>query len=251
MRTPIIAGNWKMNKDMQSAKELARGLVSKNARFRDREIILFPPYPFLPAVAGLCQDSRLEVGAQDISEHEAGAFTGEVSAEMVVSTGATWTIAGHSERRNYHLETDEIVNNKVKRALSAGLNVILCVGENLRERERGAAFDVVQRQTERGLAGLDQDAMGHVVLAYEPLWAIGTGKTATPRQAQEIHEFLRWVIQRMFDNATAEDLRILYGGSVKPGNINGLMAQKDIDGALVGGASLDVESFSAIINFEV
>lgn len=251
MRTPIIAGNWKMNKDLQAAKALARGLVSKNARFRDREIILFPPCPFLTKVSELCKDSRIRIGAQDISEHDAGAFTGEISAEMVLSTGAQWALAGHSERRNYHLETNEIVNNKVRMGLKKGLNMVLCIGENLTQRERGTAFDVVEQQVLSGLAGVDKEMMGKVVLAYEPLWAIGTGRTATPEQAQEIHEYIRGVVDRMFDRKISDALRILYGGSVKPANINGLIKKQDIDGALVGGASLDIESFSAIINFEV
>lgn len=251
MRTPIIAGNWKMNNDLQAAKGLTRGLVSKNSRFRDREILLFPPCPFLSTVAEMCRDSRIQVGAQDISGHEAGAFTGETSADMVISTGAEWALAGHSERRNYHLETDGIVNNKVRMGLKKGLKMIVCIGENLKERERGAAFDVVERQTMKGLANVDKEEMPNIVLAYEPLWAIGTGKTATPEQAQEVHEFLRGVVERMFDRTTAGATRILYGGSVKPANINGLMKKRDIDGALVGGASLDIETFSAIINFEV
>ena len=251
MRIPIIAGNWKMNKDLGSARELARGVVSKNGRFRDRQVILFPPYPFLTVVADLCKDSRIQVGAQDVSEHESGAYTGEVSAAMVASTGATWTIVGHSERRNYHMETDGMVNAKLRVALSHGLKVIVCVGENLQERERGAAFDVVERQTVQALKGVPPQDMENVVVAYEPLWAIGTGKTASPEQAQEVHEYLRGVVERAFDRDVAEELRILYGGSVKPNNINGLMRQRDIDGALVGGASLDRDSFSAIINFEV
>ena len=251
MRRPIIAGNWKMNTTLPEAKSLARDVVAKVNRFRDRDVILFVPYPFLLPVVGICEDSHVMVGAQDISEHTFGAYTGEVCASMVKSVGATWTIVGHSERRSYHLETDEIVNNKVKQGLDKGLKVMLCFGEKLAERERGTTFDVVQRQVTKALSGVSKQQLENIALAYEPVWAIGTGKTATPAQAQEVHEFVRGLIGRLYDDEAAANIRILYGGSVKPNNCDALLSQRDIDGALVGGASLNADSFARIVNFSI
>ncbi|HOE82722.1 MAG: triose-phosphate isomerase [Myxococcota bacterium] len=245
-RKPLIAGNWKMNTDAVSAPNLAREVLQKTSRLRNVDIAVFPPFPLIPSVLKVLDGSAIGVGAQDISAELQGAFTGEVSAGMMTSLGCSYTLVGHSERREYHLESDELVNRKTIRALEAGLIPIVCVGEKLSERDGGETFARVERQIKVGLAGLSKEQMARVVIAYEPVWAIGTGRTATPQQAEEVHEFIRKLLATLFDQQIADATRILYGGSVKASNARELMSQPDVDGALVGGASLSSDDFAAI-----
>ncbi|MBP7126016.1 triose-phosphate isomerase [Myxococcota bacterium] len=246
-RRPLIAGNWKMHLDASGAAALAREVLQRTGRFRHADVCVLPAFPLIPAVARVLEGSPVGFGAQDLSAEEEGAFTGEVSARMLTSLGCQYVCIGHSERREYHLESDELVRRKVERALSAGLIPIVCVGEKLAERDRGETFARVERQVTVGLSDLDAKAMERLVIAYEPVWAIGTGRNATPAQAQEVHEFLRGLLARFHGPEVAARTRILYGGSVKPGNARELLAQRDVDGALVGGASLSGESFAAIV----
>lgn len=248
-RRPLIAGNWKMHGDVAWAAALAREVVNRTARARHCDVAVLPAFPLIPTVARVIEGSPVALGAQDVSPEEEGAFTGDVSARMLRSIGCTHVIVGHSERREHHLEGDDLVRRKVARALSAGLIPILCVGERLAEREAGQTLHRVQTQVDIALRGLEPAQVSRVVLAYEPVWAIGTGRTATPAQAEEVHEFLRGVLRGLFGYDIAEHMRILYGGSVKPDNIRALMDCPDVDGALVGGASLDAETFSKIVNF--
>jgi len=250
MRKPFIAGNWKMYTDFKGAVELATGLKRNLADIEDVEVGLFPPALFLADVVDACQDTGFAVGAQNMHWEKEGAFTGEICAPMITSLGATHVIIGHSERRQYFGETDETVNMKMKSALKFGVKPIMCIGETLEEREAGRTLDVVSRQIKGGLAGLTPDDMASVVIAYEPVWAIGTGKTATPEQAQEVHAAIRGRVAEMLGDDVAQGIRIQYGGSVKPENVKHLMAKPDIDGALVGGASLKVDSFTAIVKFK-
>jgi triosephosphate isomerase len=215
----------------------------------DRDVALFPPLTALDAVREAVAGSRIRVGAQSCHHEDRGAFTGEVSAGMLVDAGCDLVLVGHSERRQLFGETDEMVRRKLEAALAAGLAPVLCVGETLEEREAGRTESVVRSQMETAMAGLGADDVGGVTLAYEPVWAIGTGLTATPQQAQEVHAFLRGVLREIAPGDLADRARIQYGGSVKPDNISGLMAEPDLDGALVGGASLDAESFAAIVRF--
>ncbi len=248
-RRPLIAGNWKMHGDAAWAATLAREVAHRTARARHCDVAVMPAFPLIPVVARVLEGSPVAFGAQDVSPEEEGAFTGDVSARMLRSIGCTHVIVGHSERREHHLEGDDLVRRKTARALGAGLVPILCVGERLAEREAGQTLSRVETQVRIAMQGLDGADAARVVLAYEPVWAIGTGRTATPAQAEEVHEFLRGVVRGLFGYEVAEGLRILYGGSVKPDNIRDLMACPDVDGALVGGASLDAESFSKIVNF--
>jgi len=250
MRKPFLAGNWKMYKDLKGALELVNGLKRKLADFEDVEIGLFPPALFLADVVDASLGTGFAVGAQNMHWEEKGAFTGEISAPMILSVGATHVIIGHSERRQYFGETDETVNKKMRAALKFGVRPIMCVGETLAEREAGQTLAVVSRQIKGGLRGISADEMEKVVVAYEPVWAIGTGKTATPAQAQEVHAAIRRLLTDLYGDDTAQGVRIQYGGSVKPDNVRSLMAQADIDGALVGGASLEIESFAAIVKFK-
>lgn len=250
MRKPFIAGNWKMNKDLKGALELANGLKRNLTDVEDVEIGLFPPAPFLADVVDACAGTGFVVGAQNMHWEESGAFTGETSAPMILSVGATHVIIGHSERRQYFGETDETVNEKMHSALKAGVLPIMCVGETLQQREAGKTLDVVSTQIRGGLENVTSDDMAKVVIAYEPVWAIGTGKTASPEQAQEVHAAIRSILAEILGDDVAQGVRIQYGGSVKPDNVKILMAQPDIDGALVGGASLDVDSFTALVNFK-
>ncbi|HOI09023.1 MAG TPA: triose-phosphate isomerase [Myxococcota bacterium] len=245
-RKPLIAGNWKMNTDAASSAALAREVLQRTGRLRSVDVAVFPPFPLIPAVLRVLDGSAIGVGGQDLSAEAEGAFTGEVSATMLTSLGCGYVLVGHSERREYHLESDELVRRKVGRALDAGLVPIVCVGEKLAERDAGETFARVERQVRVGLDGLTAAQMARVVIAYEPVWAIGTGRTATPAQAEEVHEFIRNLLASMFGSDVAAATRILYGGSVKPGNARELMSQKDVDGALVGGASLSGEGFAAI-----
>ncbi|RMH72604.1 MAG: triose-phosphate isomerase [Gemmatimonadetes bacterium] len=248
-RTPIIAGNWKMNKTASEAAELAKTLVQLD-RKPNREILLCPAFTALPAVYAHIKDTEIQLGAQNLHWEKRGAYTGEISAEMLIDCGCTYVIIGHSERRQYFGETNETVNKRINAALNAGLKPIVCVGESLTERESGQTEQVVADHIRGGLAGLSEAQLAHVVIAYEPVWAIGTGKTATPDQANAVHAYIRQILTDMYNSAVAQTIRIQYGGSVKPTNVNELMAQPDIDGALVGGASLEAESFINIINFE-
>lgn len=248
-RTPIIAGNWKMHKTPLEAEELVRALLPQVAPAGDREVVLCPPFPALAAVVAACRGTRVAVGAQNLHWEREGAFTGEVSAPMLVAVGCRYVIVGHSERRQYCGEDDGLVNRKLKAALAAGLRPILCVGETLAQRELGITEAVCAIQLKSALAGLAAGDLEPLVIAYEPVWAIGTGRTASASDAQEVIAFLRSLLARDYGTALAQQVPILYGGSVKPENIRALMAQADIDGALVGGASLDAASFAAIVNF--
>ncbi|GAM11070.1 triosephosphate isomerase [Geobacter sp. OR-1] len=247
MRTPVIAGNWKLFKTSGEASELIKGLIPLVKDTTGVEIVVAPVFTVLDRVAQLTSGSAIKLSAQDCFWEEEGAFTGEISPKMLRDAGCSHVIIGHSERRQYFGETDETVNKKTKAAIAAGLTAIVCIGETLKEREDGIMNDVLMRQVSKGLEGLA--SFSNVIVAYEPVWAIGTGKTASDGQAQDAHKFIRQVIMDKFGNATAESTRILYGGSVKPENVKGLMEQPDIDGALVGGASLKADSFAAIVNF--
>ena len=248
-RRPILAGNWKMNMTATQARELASKLVQLVSGIKDRDIVLGPPFTSLSAVAETIKGSNIGLSAQNLHWEDKGAFTGEVSAEMLLDLGCRYVIIGHSERRQYFGETDETVNRKAKQALRKGLLPILCVGETLAEREAGKLNDIIGRQVTGGLKDISADDMKKVVIAYEPVWAIGTGKTATPEQANEVHALIRQKVKALYSADIAEGLRIQYGGSVTPENISTLMAMPDIDGALVGGASLKPESFAALVKF--
>ena len=247
MRKKIVAGNWKMNTTVPEGVELAKAVVAKSAEVpAGIGLIVATPATHLCPVADVVKGTRVELSAENCADKEKGAYTGEVSAAMVASTGAQWTILGHSERRQYYGETDEKLVEKVKLALANGLKVILCVGENLDEREAGRHFEVVKTQTENVLFPFTAEEMASIVIAYEPVWAIGTGKTATAEQAEDIHAYIREVLAAHFGKKVAEDTTILYGGSCKPSNAKELFAQKDIDGGLIGGASLKADDFIGI-----
>ncbi|MCK4912368.1 MAG: triose-phosphate isomerase [Candidatus Omnitrophica bacterium] len=247
MRKPVIAGNWKMNKTISESIELVNGLKRELIDIQEVEIIVCPVYTALSDISDLIVDSNIFLGAQNVYWKTSGAFTGEISPLMLKDVGCKYAIIGHSERRKYFNESDQSVNKRIKAALREGLTPIFCVGETLEEREANKTTDVVKRQLSEGLEGLEKEALLNLIIAYEPVWAIGTGKTATPEQAQEIHGFIRsWLVENCSEEV-AESLRILYGGSVKETNIKELMQQNDIDGALVGGASLDSSSFVGIV----
>jgi triosephosphate isomerase len=248
-RRPIIAGNWKMNKTATEARDLASKIISFVSGVKDRDIVLAPPFTSIPAVADAIKGTNVELAAQDLFWEDKGAFTGEISAEMLLDLGCKYVIIGHSERRQFFGETDETVNKKLRQALNKSLLPIVCVGELLSEREAGKANQVIERQVVGALKGVAASEMQKIVVAYEPVWAIGTGKTATPDQANEIHAFIRQEIKSMYSDDVAGALRIQYGGSVTPDNVSTLMAKPDIDGALVGGASLKPESFAALVKF--
>jgi triosephosphate isomerase (TIM) len=247
MRRPFIAGNWKMNLDRAGAVALAKGLLEGAAGAPDVEIAVCPPSVYLEAVAGVVGGSDVGLGAQNMWHEPNGAFTGELSAAMLLDVGCQYVILGHSERRQFLSETDELINKKLHSALAAGLTPILCVGELLSEREAGQTAAVIRKQIEGSLAEISADQIAKVVIAYEPVWAIGTGKVATPEQAQEVHSDLRKLLAQRYNDQLAGQLRIQYGGSVKPSNAAELLAQPDIDGALVGGASLKAEDFLGIV----
>ena len=249
-RRPLLAGNWKMNMTSTQARELALKLIPLVSAVKDRDIVLGPPFTALSAVADVIKGTNVSLSAQNLHWEDKGAFTGEISAEMLLDLGCRYVIIGHSERRQYFGETDETVNKKVKQALKKGLLPILCVGETLTEREAGKLKDIINRQVTGGLKDISVDDMKKVVIAYEPVWAIGTGKTATPEQANEVHALIRQKVKTLYSTEIAEGLRIQYGGSVTPENVSTLMAMPDIDGALVGGASLKPESFAALVNFK-
>jgi len=246
MRRKIIAGNWKLNNIVRDSVILAQGLKPEVASVTDVEIVVCPVYTALESVGKAIESSNIKLGAQDMYWEDQGAFTGEVSGMLLKDVGCRYCIIGHSERRQYFGETNESVNKKVKAALKWGLRPIMCVGETLQEREAGTTFDVVRDHVEGGIAGLSEKEILDVVIAYEPVWAIGTGKNATPQQAQEVHAFIRGLLKKQYA-AAAEEIIIQYGGSVKPDNAAELLSQEDIDGALVGGASLKVDSFTKIV----
>lgn len=247
MRKPLIAGNWKLNKTIKEAAMLVTLLLREITEFRHVEVVVCPPYTALSDVHELLLDSEMALGAQDLYWEDKGAFTGEVSGPLLKDAGCTYVIVGHSERRQFFYENDETVNKKTKAALNAGLIPIVCVGETLKERETEQTFHVIEKQIKGGLKELSSEEMGRAVIAYEPVWAIGTGKVATPEQAEEVHAFIRKELFKTFGTAIAVSTRILYGGSVKADNIALLMAKEDIDGALVGGASLEAGQFAAIV----
>lgn len=250
MRTPVIAGNWKLFKSIGDAVALVEELKGLVSGTRDVEIVVAPVFTALSRVSDAVKGSLINVAAQDCFWEEEGAFTGEVAPRLLKDAGCSHVIVGHSERRQYFGETDYTVNKKVKAAITAGLVAIVCVGETLEERESEKTFEVIEAQITNSLAGLTADQVSALVIAYEPVWAIGTGKTASDDQAQEVHAFIRDLISRLFSPVAAEKVRILYGGSVKPDNVKGLMSRIDIDGALVGGASLKADSFAGIVNFK-
>lgn len=248
MRKTVIAGNWKMNNDIKESEKLIVELKNLLQNVKPKcDVIVCPPFTSLSEASKLISGSMIKLGAQNMHFEESGAYTGEVSASMLKSVGCEYVILGHSERRNIFGETDIVINKKIKKALSAELKPIFCVGELLEERENGTTNDVVKRQVLKGLEGISADDMKNIIIAYEPVWAIGTGKTATPAQAQEVHEFIRDLIEIEYSLEIANDITIQYGGSVKPDNAKELLSQKDIDGALVGGACLKADSFMGII----
>ena len=248
MRKKVIAGNWKMYKDIPASAELIKELKSiLSTQSISAEVIICPSFVSLETAHKLIQDSVIKLGAQNMYFEENGAFTGEISAEMLKSAGCEYVILGHSERRTIFNESDELINKKLKKAFSSGLKPIFCVGETLREREEGITDKVIETQVKEGLAGISAEDMKNIIIAYEPVWAIGTGKVATPKQAQEVHAFIRKLVVSLYGNEIADNLIIQYGGSVKPDNAKDLLSQSDIDGALVGGACLKSDSFSAII----
>ncbi len=247
MRKIIIAGNWKLNKTSLEAIELVNELKRAVGDVTEVDIVVCPPFTALGDVRDALSESNIGVGAQNVYWEDAGAFTGEVSAPMIKALNVEYVIIGHSERRQYFGETDETVNKRIKAALAQDLKPIVCVGEVLAEREGDKTFDVIKTQISGALAGLSAGDAGKLIIAYEPVWAIGTGKTASPDQAQEVHQFIRKQLNELYDEDLANSVRIQYGGSVKPDNTKDLMSQPDIDGALVGGASLKSEPFSQII----
>jgi len=249
MRTPVIAGNWKLFKTIAEATAMVNELKPLVAGTAGVEIVVAPVFTALSRVADALSGSNVRLAAQDCYWEEEGAFTGEVAPKLLADAGCSHVIIGHSERRQYFGETDETVNKKAKAALAAGLTAIVCVGETLAEREADKTFAVIETQLKGALAGFTADMLAKCIIAYEPVWAIGTGKTASDDQAQAVHAFIRTLLAKLFGQAAAEAIRILYGGSVKPDNVKGLMSQADIDGALVGGASLKAGTFAAIANF--
>jgi len=249
MRRALIAANWKMFLERKSAVSLAEALVRITADVRDRDVLICPAAPLLSDISRVLEGSAIWLGGQNMYFEKEGAFTGEVSASQLLSVGCTHVILGHSERRHIFGEDDVLINKKVLFALKSGLKPLLCVGELLEEREAGDTEKVVRRQVVRGLEGVQDVDMKNMTIAYEPVWAIGTGKTATPDDADTVQAFIRKTVASLYDLEKAQGLSILYGGSVKPDNINGLMAKENVDGALVGGASLKADSFSDIVHF--
>ena len=248
-RTPLIAGNWKLYKTSPEAVKTAQQLVELVADTVEVDIMIAPVFTALDPVSKVVENSRVALGAQNLYWEKEGAYTGEISADMLVSAGCQYVIIGHSERRQYFGETDETVNKKIRAAIDAELIPVFCVGETEVERESGQTFSVLDKQVKKGLEGHLADNLGTLVIAYEPVWAIGTGKTATRDQTQEVHQYIRSLVETDFGADLSNAVRILYGGSVKPDNITQLMQMPDIDGALVGGASLDAVSFSRIAKF--
>ena len=249
-RKPLMAGNWKMYKTAPEAVELVNGLKKNLADVKDREALVCVPFTDLQAVAQVLKNSNIAYGAQNMHWESKGAFTGEISPVMLKDAGCKYVIIGHSERRQYFGETDETVNKKMKAAFAAGIVPIVCIGETLQEREKNITLQVIEKQVKGGLVGLTPEQAGTVVIAYEPVWAIGTGKVATPQQAEEVHASIRKLYGQLYGVDAAEAVRILYGGSMKPDNVSELMKQPDIDGGLIGGASLEVDSFTKIVKYQ-
>ena len=249
-RRPLIAGNWKMFKTVSEAVETSEQLVKLLSETSGKDVMIAPPFTALSSVSDIIRESCISLGAQNLFWEKEGAYTGEVSPAMLVSAGCKYVIIGHSERRQYFGETDETVNKRIRAALEFRLIPILCVGESEKERESNYTFSVLDKQLKKGLKNFLIDDLGTIVIAYEPVWAIGTGKTATKEQAREVHLFLRSLIEEEFEDRLSNSIRILYGGSVNPGNISELMAMPDIDGVLVGGASLNPDTFSEIVNYK-
>ncbi|QOI99812.1 MAG: triose-phosphate isomerase [Phycisphaeraceae bacterium] len=248
-RKPLVGGNWKMNTDRTTSADLTRGVVDALKVQTDAEVVVFPPFPYLLSVRAILRDrgSNIRLGAQDVYHKPDGAFTGEVSVSMLKDCGVQVVLAGHSERRHVIGETDEQVNAKVHAVLDAGLDCVLCVGETLEQREAGHTDPVNQRQVRAGLAEVTGDMIERVTIAYEPVWAIGTGKNANPSDAQDVHAKIRKLVAHLFNQDIAERMRIIYGGSLKPDNAAGIFNEPDVDGGLVGGASLKVEDFAGIV----
>jgi len=246
-RKLIIAGNWKMNKTVAEALDLVNGIKRELSSVKEVDLVICPPFTALSEVSKAMLDSNIRLGAQNMSEQNFGAFTGEICAGMLKEFSVRYVILGHSERRQIQRESDELINKKVLAALAASIKPILCVGETLAERESGAMQNVLFTQVRGCVAGLTKAQMEETIIAYEPVWAIGTGKTATTQQAEEAHAYIRGLIAKLFDDTTARRVRIQYGGSVKPSNARELMSQPDVDGALVGGASLEERSFADIV----
>jgi len=246
-RRLIIAGNWKMNKTVAEALDLVQGLKRELASLKEVDAVVCPPFTALEAVSKAILDSNIRLGAQNMSEHAGGAYTGEIAAAMLKEFSVRYVILGHSERRQYQKESDLLISRKALAAHAAAIKPIVCVGETLEERESGRTEKIIGSQLEGSLAGLSKEQMQETVLAYEPVWAIGTGRNATPQQAQEVHAFIRQTLVTLFDDAVAKRVRVQYGGSVKASNARELMSQPDVDGALVGGAALEIRSFSDII----
>ena len=246
-RKPIVAGNWKMNKTSDEAEALAKSVVDAVSGVDEVDVVICPTFTALERVAGVVKGTSVGLGAQNVYWEAEGAFTGEISTAMLLTCGCTHVILGHSERRQFFGETDETVNRRVKAALAAALSPIVCVGETQQERESGVTDDVVRGQVTGSLAGLSPEEVGKLVIAYEPVWAIGTGLTATPEQAEEVHALIRSVLADGFGQDTADAVRIQYGGSVKPDNAAILFSQPNIDGGLIGGAALDAESFASVV----
>jgi len=251
MRKPIVAGNWKMNKNVADAVTLVKSLMLDLAELRGVDIVVCPPFTALKAVADVVSGTRIDLGAQNMHWEKSGAYTGEISAEMLREIYCHYVILGHSERRQYFGETDEIVNKKTKAALAASLKPIVCVGETLAQREAGAMAHVIETQVRGSLAGLSKTDLQNSIIAYEPVWAIGTGKTASPAQAQEVHALIRKLLAAISDDMVANSIRIQYGGSVKASNAKELFGQPDIDGGLIGGAALESRSFIDIVKAAV
>jgi len=251
MRKPFLAGNWKMNTDTASAVALAKGIAAQIGQVDKMDVAVCPPFVYLQAVAEALSSSNIALGAQDVFHQPNGAFTGEISCQMLKDVCCTYVILGHSERRHVIGETDELINKKVKAAIDGGLLPIFCVGELLEERQAGKTNRVVSRQVRKGLDGICQERIQAVTIAYEPVWAIGTGINATPQQAQEVHAMIRGLLAKLYDKQIARQLRIQYGGSAKPANTAELMVQPDVDGLLIGGASLKASDFVAMVNTSI
>jgi triosephosphate isomerase len=250
MRKPLIVANWKMNKTVSEALEFVKNLKANVKSITDRDIVICAPFTSLASINELLENTNIYLGAQNLFWEEKGAYTGEISPVMLVDVGCKYVIIGHSERRQYFGEMDETVNKKLLAALKYGLIPIVCVGETLEQREKNITNKIIEKQVKIGLSNLSNEQAQNVVIAYEPVWAIGTGKTATPQQAQEVQEFIRKLYAEMYGKNISEKIRILYGGSIKPDNFSELMKLPDIDGGLIGGASLNIDSFIKLIKFE-
>lgn len=248
MRKPFIAGNWKMHKNVKEAVSLASSLKNRLKNVKGRDIVICPSFTALSSVYEKIKDSGIKLGAQNMHFEDEGAYTAEISP-LMLNDFCEYVILGHSERRQYFNESDEMVNKKVKKAIEHGLKPILCIGETLGQREKNETFNIIKTQLKKSLKNISKDDINNVIIAYEPVWAIGTGKNATPEQAEEVHFFIRKKIEKDYGKKISDNIRVIYGGSVKPGNIGCLMKKEDIDGALVGGASLDEKSFSQIVDF--